>query len=116
MKPRCVCWQRDNLQVWIFLQGLTPQSLRAACLTNGPRMLHKAIDMATRLEPLMGFTNYPLHCKNDKPQARGTKPASKMQKPSNRTENKSTRNGVPAMLKPCTSTPAASSCTGGARC
>ena len=48
--------EHDDLQVWLFLQGLTPERLCAGCLTNGLRMLQEAIDVATHLEPLYGYT------------------------------------------------------------
>ena len=47
--------EHDDLQVWLFLQGCTPEKLCDGCLTNGPRTLQEAIDVATRLEPLYGY-------------------------------------------------------------
>ena len=43
---------RDDMQVTLFLAGLSPPSLRNACQTNGPCSLQEAIDVATRLEPV----------------------------------------------------------------
>ena len=50
--------EHDDLQVWMFLQGLAPERLRTACLTNVPCTLQEAIDVATRLDPVMGFTQF----------------------------------------------------------
>ena len=33
------------------------ERLRAGCLTNGPRIMWEAIDVATHLEPLYGYTS-----------------------------------------------------------
>ena len=68
----------------MFLQGLTPQGLRTACLTNGPRTLQEAIDVATRLEPLFGFTTYPYRREYDRPQTRGSKSVEENQKSNHR--------------------------------
>ena len=59
--------KRDDLQVWMFLQGLSPQNLRTDCLTNGPHTLQEAIEVATRLEPLFGFATYPSCRDYDRP-------------------------------------------------
>ena len=46
--------QDDTVLVHFFLQGLTPEWLRTACLTRGPTTLQEAIEVATRLEPVLG--------------------------------------------------------------
>ena len=46
--------QDDTVLVHFFLQGLTPERLRTACLTRGPTTLQEAIKVATRLEPVLG--------------------------------------------------------------
>ena len=46
--------QDDTVLVHFFLQGLTPERLCTACLTRGPTMLQEAIEVATRLEPVLG--------------------------------------------------------------
>ena len=46
--------QDDTVLVHFFLQGLTPERLRTACLTRGPTTLQEAIEVATRLEPVLG--------------------------------------------------------------
>ena len=46
--------QDDTVLVHFFLQGLTPERRRTACLTRGPTTLQEAIEVATRLEPVLG--------------------------------------------------------------
>ena len=46
--------QDDTVLVHFFMQGLTPERLRTACLTRGPTTLQEAIEVATRLEPVLG--------------------------------------------------------------
>ena len=46
--------QDDTVLVHFFLQGLTPEWLRTACLTRGPTTLQEAIKVATRLDPVLG--------------------------------------------------------------
>ena len=95
----------------MFLQGLTPQSLRTACLTNGPHTLQEAIDVATRLEPLFGFATYPYRRKYDRPQARGSKSVEENQKPNNKQDNSGARSAPSSTWKPHTSIPSAPTCT-----
>ena len=48
--------QDETVLVHFFLKGLTPKCLRTTCLTRGPTTLQEAIEVATRLEPMLGIT------------------------------------------------------------
>ena len=52
LSQAAVADERNDLHIWLFLQGLRPERLRTGCLTKGPRMLQEAINVATHLELL----------------------------------------------------------------